>query len=472
MAEKVVGSFLFLRFFVPALCNDIEFGSKEDYLMVFNDYLREYREAMKEYICFASSPDTLQVNATSAAMAKDPLERQETLTKKSRRLSRDDLNQLSDQGTETVIAEQSVTADESEEAIEVAVAKALESVSVSNLPAQAQVAERKAKQKQAAAAKEQDRQDHQKDSTGFNKFASRSLPSLTVDIPSDGTESAAGGEQVAGDAVAAENTANVAKPVNLVQAGSVPSAGPLSDKRFALGTATPPKLEIGTDTPPKLHSGSGTPPRLYNGTATPPKAHGAGTATPPKMTLTDRLSSIGGANLSLSMSGLTGTLGRNKVQSTGNINAAKNISSSNPNLVAFIKEGTIPRKMNSQHARALSASAEALKGTPVYSTNITSPALPASVIEADLTSLFSCLAKSIDKVEKELDDRVDAMMDRARAHIVTQNFQNLVSLLDDGPYSDRTVSKKKPAHSSASLSWWSRFFRNINSFGKSPSVDV
>ncbi|TPX38050.1 hypothetical protein SmJEL517_g00061 [Synchytrium microbalum] len=87
VAEKVIGSFLFLRFFVPAmtspdkcgltdvkissggrrglvlcgklvtaLCNDVEFGAKEQYLMPLNSWLKENRDKMKEFLVFAASP--------------------------------------------------------------------------------------------------------------------------------------------------------------------------------------------------------------------------------------------------------------------------------------------------------------------------------------------------------------------------------------------------------------------------------
>ncbi|KAJ3021493.1 Ras GTPase activating protein ira2 [Thoreauomyces humboldtii] len=83
--EKVVGSFLFLRFFVPAItspdtyglvegrvqpsarrglvlcgkvltamCNDVDFGNKEQYLMCLNHFLRENREKIKDFLIFAS----------------------------------------------------------------------------------------------------------------------------------------------------------------------------------------------------------------------------------------------------------------------------------------------------------------------------------------------------------------------------------------------------------------------------------
>ncbi|TPX40285.1 hypothetical protein SeMB42_g06060 [Synchytrium endobioticum] len=86
VAEKVIGSFLFLRFFVPALtspdkcglvnvkispsarrglvlcgklvtalCNDVEFGAKEQYLMPLNSWLKENRDKMKEFLVYASS---------------------------------------------------------------------------------------------------------------------------------------------------------------------------------------------------------------------------------------------------------------------------------------------------------------------------------------------------------------------------------------------------------------------------------
>ncbi|KAJ3092020.1 Ras GTPase activating protein ira2 [Quaeritorhiza haematococci] len=88
VAEKVVGSFLFLRFFVPAitapdnyglvdkkvsyagrrglilvgkvltaLCNDVEFGAKEQYLVPLNGFLREHRHSLKEFLRFAASED-------------------------------------------------------------------------------------------------------------------------------------------------------------------------------------------------------------------------------------------------------------------------------------------------------------------------------------------------------------------------------------------------------------------------------
>ncbi|KAJ3097658.1 Ras GTPase activating protein ira2 [Phlyctochytrium planicorne] len=90
VAEKVVGSFLFLRFLIPAitapdiyglidgkpsglarrglilsgkvltaLCNDMEFGAKESYLMSMNDFLQQYRLQIKDYLDFATSDSTL-----------------------------------------------------------------------------------------------------------------------------------------------------------------------------------------------------------------------------------------------------------------------------------------------------------------------------------------------------------------------------------------------------------------------------
>ncbi|KAJ3170859.1 Ras GTPase activating protein ira2 [Geranomyces variabilis] len=87
--EKVVGSFLFLRFFVPAItspdtygliegrvqpsarrglvlcgkvltamCNDVDFGNKEQYLMCLNHFLRENREKVKDFLVYASASDT------------------------------------------------------------------------------------------------------------------------------------------------------------------------------------------------------------------------------------------------------------------------------------------------------------------------------------------------------------------------------------------------------------------------------
>lgn len=84
--EKIVGSFLFLRFFVPAitspdnyglldkkvssegrrglvligkiltaLCNDVEFGNKENYLIGLNVFLKDNREKVKEFLNFVSS---------------------------------------------------------------------------------------------------------------------------------------------------------------------------------------------------------------------------------------------------------------------------------------------------------------------------------------------------------------------------------------------------------------------------------
>ncbi|KAI8838617.1 hypothetical protein BC829DRAFT_404335 [Chytridium lagenaria] len=86
--EKVVGSFLFLRFLIPAitspdtyglvdsrpsasarrglilsgkvltaLCNDIEFSTKESYLMSMNDFLRDHRDVVKEYLSYAACDD-------------------------------------------------------------------------------------------------------------------------------------------------------------------------------------------------------------------------------------------------------------------------------------------------------------------------------------------------------------------------------------------------------------------------------
>lgn len=86
VSEKVVGSFLFLRFFVPAIttpdtyglvttrvtpssrrglilcgkvltaiCNDIDFGHKEQYLQGLNGYLHQNRTLVRQFINFVSS---------------------------------------------------------------------------------------------------------------------------------------------------------------------------------------------------------------------------------------------------------------------------------------------------------------------------------------------------------------------------------------------------------------------------------
>ncbi|KAJ3326490.1 Ras GTPase activating protein ira2 [Blyttiomyces sp. JEL0837] len=86
--EKVVGSFLMLRFIIPAiiapdanglmegrlssstrrglvlagkvltaLCNDVEFTSKEDYLIPMNGFLKENRSKIKDFLGFASLDD-------------------------------------------------------------------------------------------------------------------------------------------------------------------------------------------------------------------------------------------------------------------------------------------------------------------------------------------------------------------------------------------------------------------------------
>jgi hypothetical protein len=39
---------------LTALCNDIEFGSKESYLMPMNSFLKDYRDQMKEFLNFAA----------------------------------------------------------------------------------------------------------------------------------------------------------------------------------------------------------------------------------------------------------------------------------------------------------------------------------------------------------------------------------------------------------------------------------
>ncbi|KAI9002731.1 Rho GTPase activation protein [Gaertneriomyces semiglobifer] len=109
VSEKVVGSFLFLRFFVPAItspetyglvegsispaarrglvlcgkiltamCNDVDFGNKEQYLMALNPFLRENREKVKDFLIFASSTDAEHANPealpTSSSNSKESLE--------------------------------------------------------------------------------------------------------------------------------------------------------------------------------------------------------------------------------------------------------------------------------------------------------------------------------------------------------------------------------------------------------------
>ncbi|RKO84838.1 hypothetical protein BDK51DRAFT_39007 [Blyttiomyces helicus] len=98
IAEKVVGSFLFLRFLVPAItapdgyglvetkvspqarrglvlcgkvltaiCNDVEFGRKESYLMPLNAFLREHRAGIKELLLFVAD------EARKSPMSPHPL---------------------------------------------------------------------------------------------------------------------------------------------------------------------------------------------------------------------------------------------------------------------------------------------------------------------------------------------------------------------------------------------------------------
>ncbi|KAI8808270.1 hypothetical protein BJ742DRAFT_286355 [Cladochytrium replicatum] len=105
-AERVVGSFLFLRFLVPAitspdaygllekkisskarrglilcgkvvtaLCNDVEFGNKEAYLTSLNPFLKERRFQIKQYLTFASASDL----SRDCSFPTDESPRRETL---------------------------------------------------------------------------------------------------------------------------------------------------------------------------------------------------------------------------------------------------------------------------------------------------------------------------------------------------------------------------------------------------------
>ncbi|XJO77736.1 hypothetical protein BDV3_002277 [Batrachochytrium dendrobatidis] len=75
--------------------------------------------------------------------------------------------------------------------------------------------------------------------------------------------------------------------------------------------------------------------------------------------------------------------------------------------------------------------------------------------------LTSLTVKSIDRVEREVEERVYGIADANLAQSVMTNFADLKSLLEHGPYSDldRSIaggaglSKKKPA------TWWSRIFK-------------
>lgn len=40
---------------LTAMCNDVDFGNKEQYLMPLNHFLRENREKIKDFLTFASS---------------------------------------------------------------------------------------------------------------------------------------------------------------------------------------------------------------------------------------------------------------------------------------------------------------------------------------------------------------------------------------------------------------------------------
>ncbi|KNC96980.1 uncharacterized protein SPPG_07798, partial [Spizellomyces punctatus DAOM BR117] len=102
VSEKVVGSFLFLRFFVPAItapdtyglvegkispsarrglvlcgkiltamCNDVDFGNKEQYLMALNHFLRENREKIKDFLTFASLDEKFDQDESARDVLED-----------------------------------------------------------------------------------------------------------------------------------------------------------------------------------------------------------------------------------------------------------------------------------------------------------------------------------------------------------------------------------------------------------------
>ncbi|KAJ3147957.1 hypothetical protein HDU89_005031 [Geranomyces variabilis] len=59
---------------LTAMCNDVDFGNKEQYLMCLNHFLRENREKVKDFLVYASASDTEAPDEPAPAPPAEPTE--------------------------------------------------------------------------------------------------------------------------------------------------------------------------------------------------------------------------------------------------------------------------------------------------------------------------------------------------------------------------------------------------------------
>ncbi|KAH6574130.1 hypothetical protein BASA50_010057 [Batrachochytrium salamandrivorans] len=443
IAEKVVGSFLFLRFFVPAitspetnalllseklttprrrglvlcgklltaLCNDIEFGNKEDYLMVFNDYLKDYREAMKEYISYASSPSppaNLQslsnADSTGAIVSKTNLVRDNTITKES-------LATLSKSYHDGSMATELFTEPDTH-ALQIA-------------PAYLKAEPEKSLQESQIP-------DH----------LQMGIPNPLLPYDSPGymiLESPDVDKPVTPTSLTASPTATTAsKPTSMLQRklNNRPKHKPIKQKpepmyKSNVLSRSMPSLAI--DTKPKLM-----------------KSILGGQHNDPKTSLDEQAEHSGQTTPTAYHQPTLPSLGA-KIP----LNISKPYSSSSEAVTSPTMQPGIS---------TLSGVFASPAGSSPLSPVAKMP--PAAEIESDLAGLFHCLVKSIDRIEREVDERVQGLADRHFAQTARTNFSDLKSLLEHGPYSDPDRSTGGPGGSKKkNISWWSRIFSgNLKAF--------
>ncbi|KAK6093271.1 hypothetical protein MT418_006599 [Batrachochytrium dendrobatidis] len=448
IAEKVVGSFLFLRFFVPAitspesnalllaeklttprrrglvlcgklltaLCNDIEFGNKEDYLMVFNEYLKDYREAMKDYIAFASTPDpvTETVSCVKPSIPEP--------TTPSRGLVRD---LTITKSTPTAILKSDT-------------AKLPPTLKV-NVPDlfthDAGVVLVNAQLNSSVSGSQPAQGIHSDDSDPLGSPSTVTQENFPA-ISSDTHQSLKVKDiSLAANTSATESSAPLPTALEctkLQRQVNRPKVKPGQQKSDCMSKSNPlsrsmPSLIIDTKLKAKLLKDKTE--QLENEYTDVADKDNSVQTTPTKYTLPQL------------PFGDTVPLSQEKSCSTSD--AGKRLSGTYK--LTDLQKTTNP-----------------LTSLTGGSSTISQPKiLSATVVEADLTGFFQCLVKSIDRVEREVEERVYGIADANLAQSVMTNFADLKSLLEHGPYSDldRSIaggaglSKKKPA------TWWSRIFK-------------
>ncbi|KAI8927609.1 hypothetical protein BC831DRAFT_451559 [Entophlyctis helioformis] len=429
-AERVVGSFLFLRFFVPAitspetsslllsdkltparrrglvlcgklltaLCNDIEFGNKEDYLMYFNDYLKGYRDSMKNYIHFASSMEELSSPLTRDGFGGRSVREPESLSRQPTSKAAMTYNPslvtaaftaATAAISEPVDTEGEIVLDDTpqQRAAELdrqsTIIKPKQSKPV---PPSEKNANGEPTPSQAAdvgsllAPPDQDPGLPRKLSSVHRKtILSQSMPALTVETQLD--------------------TAAPCAPQDWRSTEWRPVC--TSSQRVAIVVSIRQWWRRRRNSSIKWQTRVSQ--RARHGQ---PFQSALGISRPPPTRRTRPSHASGGAGGSNST--ITGAM------------------------------GTLTRHGDT--------------GGP---STTTSP-IPPSVVIADLTSLFQCLVKSIDKVEREVDDRVPQWPDAKLSQSVLANFNDLKELLEHGPYSE---TDKTGGHSKKKATWWSRIFK-------------